>query len=159
MYYLRTLFLLTLFYLALRPNFELLNILAGIVIAALVVVLIRPQPHPIRLRQLPTVLVALIRYGLVLAYDLVASGIQVAGMILDPRPTLRPGIITIPSKTRSEESQALSAHAITLTPGEIVVEMDDDGLMYTHCLNANESEKLIDDAQEMRADLLDKFLR
>ena len=32
---------------------------------------------------------------------------------------------------------ALSAHAVSLTPGELVVEIDDEGVMYTHCLDAS----------------------
>jgi multisubunit Na+/H+ antiporter MnhE subunit len=158
LYYLQTVFLLTLVYLALRPNFEILNILAGVIIAIVVILLLRPTPQPIRWRQLPTTVLALIRYLVVLAYDLVISGVQVARIVLNPKRTLHPGIITIPSKTRSEAAQALNAHAITLTPGEIVVEMADDGTMYTHCLNATESQKLVDDAQDKRADLLEKFL-
>lgn len=158
MYYLRTIVLLTLVYLALRPNFEILNILTGVFIAAIVVLLLRPKPQPLRWRQLPTIILALIRYTLVLAYDLFVSGVQVAWIVLNPKRTLRPGIITIPSRTQSDAAQALNAHAITLTPGEIVVEMADDGTMYTHCLNATESEILVDEAQEMRTGLLEKFL-
>jgi multicomponent Na+:H+ antiporter subunit E len=84
--------------------------------------------------------------------------VQVARIVLNPKRSLHPGIITIPSKTNSDAARALNAHAITLTPGEIVVEMADDGTMYTHCLNAIESQKLVDDAQDKRADLLEKFL-
>ncbi len=158
MYYLRTIFLLTLAYIALVPNFEILNILAGVLVATIVVLLVRPQPYPLRWRHLPSTIIALIRYIFVLAYDLIVSGIQVALIVLNPRQSLHPGIITIPSKTESEVAQALNAHAITLTPGEIVVEMDEDGTMYTHCLNATDSEQLVDDAQEMRAELLEKIL-
>ena len=158
MYYLRTIFLLSLAYLSLVPNLEILNILAGVIVATIIVLLVRPQPHPLRWRNLPSTIVALIRYIFVLAYDLIVSGIQVAQIVLDPRQSLRPGIITIPSKTKSEVAQALNAHAITLTPGEIVVEMDEDGTMYTHCLNATDSEQLVNDAQEMRAELLEKIL-
>jgi multisubunit Na+/H+ antiporter MnhE subunit len=158
LYYLRTIFLLTLTYLALVPNFEILNILAGVLVATIVVLLVRPQAHALRWRNLPSTFVAFVRYAFVLVYDLIVSGIQVARIVLDPRHSLHPGIITIPSKTKSEVAQALNAHAITLTPGEIVVEMDEDGTMYTHCLNATDSEKLIDDAQEMRAELLEKIL-
>jgi multicomponent Na+:H+ antiporter subunit E len=107
---------------------------------------------------MPSTIVALIRYIFVLAYDLIVSGIQVASIVLNPSQSLRPGIITIPSKTKSEVAQALNAHAITLTPGEVVVEMDEEGTMYTHCLNATDSEQLVDDAREMRAELLEKIL-
>jgi multicomponent Na+:H+ antiporter subunit E len=52
---------------------------------------------------------------------------------------------------------ALSAHAITLAPGEMVVEMDEKGVMYTSCLDTTNSEKYIEDAQKIRKDLLQKI--
>ena len=47
----------------------------------------------------------------------------------------------------------------TLTPGESVVEMSEDGVMYTHCLDAAKSEEVVDQAQEMRVDLLEKIFQ
>jgi len=159
MYYIRLVVLLTLAYLALTTNLELLNVIAGVVIATLVVLLIRPQPHKVVWRQAPQTAFALGRYVLVLVYDLVVSGIQVAQIVLDPALPINPGIIAIPSKCRSEMAAALNAHAITLTPGESVVEMSEDGVMYTHCLDAAQSEEVVDQAQKMRVDLLEKIFQ
>jgi multicomponent Na+:H+ antiporter subunit E len=52
---------------------------------------------------------------------------------------------------------ALSAHAITLAPGEMVVEIDERGVMYTSCLDKTNSEKYTEDAQRMRKNLLQKI--
>lgn len=157
MYYLRPVALLTLAYLALTANLEILNVIAGLIIAAFVVLLIRPEPHQVTWRQTPLAILALGRYILVLVYDLVVSGIQVARIVLDPALPIKPGIIAIPSKCRSEMASALNAHAITLTPGESVVEMSEEGVMYTHCLDAAQSDEVVDQAQKMRVDLLEKI--
>ena len=159
MAYIRPVVLLTLVYLALTANLELLNLIAGIIIAIVVVLLIRPQPRKMAWRQAPRAALALGRYILVLAYDLAVSGIQVARIVLDPALPIKPGIIAIPSKCRSEMASALNAHAITLTPGESVVEMSEDGVMYTHCLDAARSEEVVEQAQKLRVDLLEEIFR
>lgn len=58
---------------------------------------------------------------------------------------------------QSEAGTALSAHALTLTPGEMVVEMDDEGHLYTHCLDVKETIKVAIEAQELRQELLSKI--
>jgi multicomponent Na+:H+ antiporter subunit E len=148
---------LTLAYLALTANLEPINVVAGLIIAILVVWLVKPQPHRVSWRQVPGRTLALGRYVLLLIYDLVVSGIQVARIVLDPTLPIRPGIIAIPSKCRSEMASALNAHAITLTPGESVIEMSEDGTMYTHCLDAARSEEVVEQAQNLRVDLLEKI--
>jgi multicomponent Na+:H+ antiporter subunit E len=157
MYAIRPIVLLTLTYLALTANLEPINVIAGLIIAALVVLLVRPQPHKVDWRQVPEMTVALGRYVLVLIYDLVVSGVQVARIVLDPKLPIKPGIIAIPSRCRSEMASALNAHAITLTPGESVIEMGEDGVMYTHCLDADQSKELIEQAQDLRVNLLEKI--
>ena len=157
MYYVRPIFLLTLAYLAFTANLELLNVIAGFIVASLVVLLIRPQPRYVNWRQFPQAALALVRYVLVLVYDLIVSGIQVARIVLNPSLPIKPGIIAIHSKCRSEMATALNAHAITLTPGELVVEMSEDGVMYTHCLDATQSEEVVEQAQTMRVELLEKI--
>ena len=157
MYIIRPFVLLALAYLAFTNNLELSNVIAGLIIAAMVVLLVRPRAHKVTWRQVPQTALALGRYVLVLIYDLVVSGIQVARIVLNPRLPLKPGIIAIPSECESELGSALSAHAITLTPGEMVVEMDEQGVMYTHCLDATEAKDYVGRAQKMRRVLLDKI--
>ena len=109
-------------------------------------------------RQVPQATLALGKYALLLVYDLVISGIKVARIVLDPALPINPGIVAIQSKCRSESATALNAHALTITPGESVVEMSEDGVMYTHCLDTSHTEDYIVGAQEMRRDLLDKII-
>jgi multicomponent Na+:H+ antiporter subunit E len=154
MHYIGVIVPLWILYLALTMNLELSNVFLGLLIASLVAILMRPQPRKMNLRRAPLALLALVRYVAILIVDMFLSGLQVASLVFDPRLPIKPGIIAIPSLSESELSVALSAHAITVTPGEIVIEIDDDGVMYTHCLIATESEKKSADAQRLRIQLL-----
>jgi multisubunit Na+/H+ antiporter MnhE subunit len=144
-------------YLALTANLELGNLVLGLLIATALTWLLQPQPRRIEVRRLPAALLALGRYLLVVAWDVVKSGLGVARILLDPALPIQPGIITIPSGCRSELATALSAHAISLAPGEIVVEIDEDGLMYVHALDATRSKEYVAEAQQLRSDLLRKI--
>lgn len=157
MYYLLIIVPLLFVYLELSSNFELSNIIVGLMIVTGIVKLIRPRRFPTDLRRLPSSVFALMRYLVKLVYDVIASGIQVARIVMDPALPIKPGIISISSECESEMGTALSAHAITLAPGEMVVEMDEKGVMYTSCLDTTNSEKYIEDAQKIRKDLLQKI--
>lgn len=148
---------LLLVYLELSSNFELSNVVVGLLIVSGTLLLIRPRRRPMAWRRLPAAIVALMKHVSILAYDLVMSGIRVARIVLDPSLPIQQGIVAIPSEFESELGSALSAHAITLTPGELVIEMDEHGVMYTHCLDATKSEKHVAEAQKMRIDLLENI--
>lgn len=157
MYYLLIIIPLLLVYLELSSNFEFSNIVLGLLIVTGITKLVRPRRRHTDWRRLPSAAVALVRYAVTLAYDLIASGVQVARIVLDPALPIKPGIVAIPSECESELGAALSAHAITLTPGEMVVEMDEAGVMYTNCLNVTDAEHYAVKAQKMRRDLLHKI--
>ena len=157
MYYLLIIVPLLFVYLELSSNFELSNIIVGLMIVTGIVKLIRPRRLPMDWRRLPSSVFALMRYLVTLVYNVIVSGIRVARIVMDPALPIKPGIVSIPSEYESEMGTALSAHAITLAPGEMVVEMDEKGVMYTSCLDTTNSEKYIEHAQKIRKDLLQKI--
>jgi multicomponent Na+:H+ antiporter subunit E len=142
-----------LFYLLMSSNFEIRNLILGGVIAIVLTLLIQPRARPLEFRRLPRALISVLRYAGILIYDMFAGGLFVAGILLRGGKNIHPGIIAVPSGCDSELANALSAHAITLGPGEMVVEIDEDGLMYTHVLDVRRSESYIKDAQRMRREL------
>ena len=148
---------LFLVYLALTSNLAWNNLLVGLLVGAGLSWLLRPSLKPFNWRRLPTALLATGRYMLVLLVDLITSGIQVSRIVLNPKLPIQPGVIAIPSGCESELATALSAHAVSLTPGELVIEIDDEGVMYTHCLDASRAAEYVADAQQMRRDLLQKI--
>jgi multicomponent Na+:H+ antiporter subunit E len=158
MYNMRAVLLLTAVYLALTANLQLSNIILGLLLSFLILLLLRPATRAVNWRIWPSTSWAMLRYLLVLAYDLIVSGIQVARIVLNPTLPIQQGIIAIPTNCESETAQALSAHAITLTPGEMVVEMSDEGVMYTHVLDATHAQDNMAEAQQMREQMLQKIM-
>ncbi|MBI4760270.1 MAG: Na+/H+ antiporter subunit E [Chloroflexota bacterium] len=145
-------------YLALTGNVEPSNLVIGALIAVGVSLLRPKMDLPlINPKRLPQFLWAGIRYIFIVAGDVIRGGISTARIVLDPKLPINPGIIAIPSGTRSELGTALSAHSISLSPGEMVVAIDDDGVMYTHCLNVDGSERMIANAQSLRKNLLSRM--
>lgn len=155
--YVRIIIPLLIIYLALTSNLELSNVLLGLVVAMAVALLIGPQRYPYELRRLPVALLATGQYVLILLVDIMKNGLQVARIVLTPSLPIKPGIISIPSHCDTELGTALSAHAITVSPGELVVEVGEDGTMYTHCLDATDSDVKAAEAQKMRVNLLRKI--
>ena len=100
---------------------------------------------PIKLSRIPSQVFALIIYIWRLSLDVFLSGIDVAGKVLTPKMPIKPGIHTISTQDKSNNDliSALSAHSITITPGELVIDYQEDSegqtLMLVHTLNKDES--------------------
>ncbi len=142
-------------YLILSGNATVPNLVVGALIAfGISTLLPRRATVKFQWQRIPAFTWALIRYIFVVLWDVVKGGIATARIVLSPEMPLKPGIIAIPSGSTSELGTALSAHATTLSPGELVVEMDAEGTLYTHCLNVDKSAAYVADAQALRANLL-----
>jgi multisubunit Na+/H+ antiporter MnhE subunit len=141
-------------YLLLTQNLEFGNLLLGLMLAIGLTFLFRPAKRSLDLRRLPRALLSGVRYLGVLLYDMLSGGLFVARIIIRRDIRLEPGIIPVPAGCDSELANALSAHAISLAPGELVVEIDEAGVMYTHTLDVSRSQEYIEDAQQLRTKLL-----
>ena len=150
-------FVLMFTYLALSANLQVSNIILGFMIAAGILGLLRPRRRSVRWRRLPLALKALVVYVGLLLYNMFRSGIQMARIILHPKLPIKSGIVAIPSGCDSELGRAMSAHAISLPPGELFVEMDEDGTMYIHSLDVDLTEKQAGAAQEIQGDMLKRI--
>ena len=150
----RTMLPLMTAYLLLSANLEWRNISLSIAITLGIMALLPRSSEERRCRGFLGALLAVIQYVGVLGYDLVKSGLQVARIVLNPALPIRPGIVAVPTDCRSDLGRALSAHAVTLTPGQLVVGIDEDGVMYTHCLDVTDVMKDMSRAQKVRERLL-----
>ena len=97
---------------------------------------------------------ALISFGIFLAYSIVVSSLQVAGLILARHPTLDQGIVAIPLEASNDVEITLLATSITLTPGTLSVDVrtDENGqrVLYVHNL-------VVGDPDEMRKSIKRDF--
>lgn len=157
MYFIALMLPLIALYLALTANLQFSNLVVGTLIAAGVLALLRPRPVPVNIRNTPGRLWAWLRYIVILVKDIIQSGLTTARLVLDPQLPIRPGIIAIPAQGESELGRALHMHALSVTPGEIVIEASNEDMLYTHCLDATHGPEYIVESQRLRTELLSQI--
>ncbi len=113
----------------------------------------RMQLNPLRL---PLQIAALLWYIIVLVVDITLSGIDMILRIFGRRP-VNPAIIRVKVGDERNAVSAMTAHSISITPGELVVDFDDEGYVYVHCIDVAEADTL-DDAQEKRLRRLQRII-
>lgn len=155
---LRWLLLISVLYLALTADFSVGNLLVGVLLSFGLAWLVHPSKERVSWQSFPRRAWYFARYILLLVSDIILSGVGVARVVLTPSLPINPGIIAIPTHCKSDVAQALSAHALTVTPGEMVVAIGEDGTMYTHCLDATHGQEVILEAQRLRRELLEKIV-
>jgi multicomponent Na+:H+ antiporter subunit E len=141
----------------LTDQLSLISLVIGYIIGVGITVLLSQGKHvDIQPAKLPGEIGALVTYSFTLGRDILLSGIDVALRVIGVRPT-RTGIIAVSVQDDSEIIAGLSAHSITITPGELVVDFDEPRrIMYVHCLDVEMSEPKLDSDQ---AERLDNFKR
>ena len=157
MAYLKWLVPMTILYIMLTGNPEPLNWGLGLLLSLIIVGLIRPNPTPIQWTHLPRAAYLTIVFSIGLIWDLIASGIEVARLTLQSKPGIRQGIVAIPDATEEDWVTTFSAEAITLTPGELVVEIGDDGTLFVHTLDIDKTLAHSTQAQVERARQLEEI--
>lgn len=132
------------------------SFLVGFVLALAILLLIRPENTLVDRRRLPDQLAAFAIYLVTLFRDIFISSVDVARRVLSPDMPLNPGIIAVHTQDKDESdlTAAFSAHGITITPGELVVDFDGSHTMYVHCLDIEASAQNAVSAQAKRLALL-----
>ncbi|HAX61765.1 MAG TPA: hypothetical protein DCX95_04280 [Elusimicrobia bacterium] len=83
----------------------------------------------------------LMLYIPVLMWEMVKANIDLAYRILHPRLPIRPGIIKVKTKLKSESGLTFLANSITLKPGMTSVDVDqENGYIYVHCVNIKDTD-------------------
>ena len=142
---------LTLVWAFLWGDFGPASLVVGVVVALLVVWIGRPADvHGMQLTSFHP-LSALVFVGY-FAVQLVKSNLQVAWIVISPRPRVRTAIVAVPMHVVSDGIVTLVANAVTLTPGTLTVDVhaSDDGappVIYVHVLQ-------YDDVGSVRAAVL-----
>ena len=132
------------------------NFLLGYFFSVVVVVGTGLRGDSLRLRNAPKQIYNLVAYVLFLSFEVLVAGVKVARVVLTPRMPINPGFTDLNTydKSRDELISAVSAHGITITPGELVVdfkETSDEGVvMIVHSLNIDTSAQSLERDQQTR---------
>jgi multicomponent Na+:H+ antiporter subunit E len=69
-------------------------------------------------------------------YKMVLSNIDVAYRVLSPRMPINPRIVKVPTNLKGDVAKLILANSITLTPGTLSLDVEDDGVL-VHWINAS----------------------
>lgn len=76
-------------------------------------------------------------YLAIFVKELLIANIDVAARVLRPRIHIHPGIVAVHIPTGSDLETTLVGSSITLTPGELVMDIDaEKRIFYIHCIDA-----------------------
>jgi multicomponent Na+:H+ antiporter subunit E len=109
-------------------------------------------------RRLPMQCVVLLTYLVILVRDILVSSFDVALRVINPRLPLATGILKVETQEDDALIAALSAHSITITPGELVVDFAGNQHMYVHCLDVTTSADTLPIVQARRLVLFRRML-
>ena len=132
------------------------NFLLAYVFSLVVIVATGQRGEGFRLRNAPLQIYNLIAYVLFLAYEVLVSGVKVALVVLAPELKISPGTTELSTfdESQNELISAVSAHGITITPGELVVDFNETSegtaTMIVHSLNVETSSKRLERDQQAR---------
>jgi len=124
---------LTLVWILLWGTVSAANILSGLAIALVITFLLPLPPVPVEGRLHP---ISLLRLVVTVSYYLVVSSFQVAALALKPGPPPLTAVLRAHLAIKSDLVLALGVNIINLTPGTVVLEIDQARRMiYVHVLD------------------------
>ena len=141
---------LALFWLVLSGHYTLLLIVLGSVSVALVCWLSWRADFPEREDVALPLSPRLPRYVLWLGKEVLVSAVAVVRKVWSPRQELRPVVDVTPSSDMTVVTQVIYANSITLTPGTLSLDVDEDRIE-VHGLDAGDAEALRDGEMMRRA--------
>lgn len=125
------------------------NVLGGIAVGVAVVGLLPLSAVPSHGLVRP---VALLRFVVFFAFDLLRASTKVAAQVLRPRLQLRQAVVAVPVRGASDRLLTLLANAISLTPGTLTLEVDRPrSTLYVHVLDVGSGP---DAVEQVRASIL-----
>lgn len=111
-------------------------IIAGVIAALVVAVLFHdllPKEHHVFIS--PVRIFWFLVYIPVFFYYVLLANLDVVYRALHPKMPIKPGIVKIKTKLKTESGITALANSITLTPGTLTVDLTDDGFLYVHWIN------------------------
>lgn len=86
------------------------------------------------LKYTPEALLNTILYLFVFFIELIKSNFDVARRVLTPSLPINPGIVKTKTNLKSKMGRMILANSITLTPGTLTVDIEDD-ILFIHCID------------------------
>ncbi|WP_423745278.1 Na+/H+ antiporter subunit E (plasmid) [Haladaptatus sp. SPP-AMP-3] len=84
-------------------------------------------------------------YVVVFIKDLILANIDVAYRVLLPSMPIEPGVVVVPLRVQTDGAITTIANSITLTPGTITMDYDEEtNALYVHSIDATDTDGIVD---------------
>jgi len=128
------------------------ELLVGIMIALVLTLLFGNRNSVFaELRCSPRAILNIMAYIFVFIFQLIKSNLDVAKRVVSPNLPINPGIVKVKTKLTSRLGRMILANSITLTPGTLTVETDEDNF-YIHWIDVTS-----DDIEKATNEIIRKF--
>jgi multicomponent Na+:H+ antiporter subunit E len=102
-------------------------------------------PHTVNLHRFVAATPYIVLYLYTFIRELVAGSIMVMRIVLSPRLPVRPDVVEIPLRVRSDAAITLIANSITLTPGTLTMDHDPGtNTLYVHAITGEDRETVVE---------------
>jgi len=90
--------------------------------------------------------VKIMRYSLMLVWDIIVANLRVARLIISPNSKLKPAFVAVPLDIEGALPITLLASTISLTPGTVSADVSEDQRwLYVHVLDMDDEQSVIDE--------------
>lgn len=114
---------------------DIQELMLGAVVAAILSYILSSYlDFTFRLNVVPKLVIFLLLYIPNLILELIKANLDVAKRVLDPKLPINPGIVKVPTQIKSEFGKLVLANSITLTPGTISMDADEENV-YIHWID------------------------
>jgi multicomponent Na+:H+ antiporter subunit E len=97
----------------------------------------------------------IVPYWLWLLKEIVLSSLTVTRIVLAPTLRISPRVVKVASLPRSEVVRVVLGNSITLTPGTLTTDIDEDGVITVHALTAESAADVLAGEMNRRASALE----
>ncbi|MFO8235605.1 MAG: Na+/H+ antiporter subunit E [Bacteroidales bacterium] len=140
------------FWVLLNNSFEPLILIIGAGVSLVLAIVFCSRCNVFsELKLTPGAFIYSLIYIAVFLYELIKSNLDVARRILTPTLPINPGIVEVKTKLKSKMGKMILANSITLTPGTLTIDIQDDTL-YIHWIDVKS-----DDINEATKQIVRKF--
>lgn len=97
----------------------------------------------------------IVSFWLWLLKEIVTSSIQVTRIVLSPSLPISPRFVKLVAIPRGEVTRVILGNSITLTPGTLTTDIDDDGMITVHALTSAGADDLLEGTMNRRVGRLE----
>ncbi|HID95265.1 MAG TPA: hypothetical protein EYP53_04310 [Candidatus Latescibacteria bacterium] len=90
-------------------------------------------------------------------YYMVIANFDVLYRLLHPKMPINPGIVKVKTSLKSKSGITALCNSITLTPGTLTVDLDDEGYLYIHWINVRSQD--VEEASKIIVGRFEKILK